>query len=97
MPTSWKTIAERARERAKWKCQLCNAEEGLPHWKTKTKVVLAVIPLDANRENVRKYNLLVCCQCCRLRLDISFRVAKGMRTREIKKMGGYQLNAFDGK
>lgn len=67
----WKKISKSIIEKAKNMCDLCNAENGEPHWKTGSKVVLTVHHIDGNKQNNSKINLIALCQRCHLRLDLA--------------------------
>jgi len=69
----WKVISRSIiRDRAKNKCELCDAGNGKPHWKTKSKVVLTVhhIRESLGKKNIDSLNLIALCQRCHLRLDL---------------------------
>jgi 5-methylcytosine-specific restriction endonuclease McrA len=71
----WKVIARSiVRDRAKNKCELCNAENGQPHWKTGSKVVLTVHHINYDIDDNRAYNLIALCQRCHNKLDMPLRV-----------------------
>ena len=72
---NWKTIALVLKERAGWKCELCPAEQGKPHWKTGSKVVLTVHHITHDPTDNRPFNLIVLCQRCHLRLDRAWRIS----------------------
>ena len=59
--------------RAKNCCELCPAENGRPHWKTGSRVVLTTHHIDGDRRNNDFLNLIAVCQRCHLRLDAPYR------------------------
>lgn len=69
-PLDWKLISKGVIEKAKGHCELCDAENYKPHWKTKSKVVLTVHHIDFDKNNNSRYNLIALCQRCHLRLDL---------------------------
>jgi 5-methylcytosine-specific restriction endonuclease McrA len=82
-PPDWKSIRQRILKRAGNKCELCPAENGKPHWKTKSKVVLTIHHIRGKHST--DLNLIALCQRCHLRLDLE----KHIRNREARR-GGYQ-------
>lgn len=84
-PKDWPEISRRVRVQAGDRCELCPAENGKPHWKTGSRVVLTVHHIDGNRRNNGKHNLISLCQRCHLRLDRE----KHIRNRKARR-GGYQ-------
>jgi 5-methylcytosine-specific restriction endonuclease McrA len=68
-PENWKQISWQIRAKAGNKCEICDAENGKPHPKTGSKVVLTVHHLDFNPKNNLGYNLIALCQRCHIRLD----------------------------
>ena len=68
----WPAISLLVRQRANWKCELCPAEQGKPHWKTKGLVVLTVHHINGDPSDNRRANLIALCQRCHLRLDRAF-------------------------
>lgn len=73
-PKNWKEIRAKVRERSGGFCELCNAENGKPHWKTGSKVVLTVAHLNQNINDNRPYNTLDLCQRCHNKIDMPWRV-----------------------
>ena len=87
-PKNWKKIRKEILERAENKCELCGAENGKPHWKTGSKVVLTIAHLDQNRENNAKYNLRALCQRCHNIIDLPYRIKRRGEKKMIKfKLG----------
>jgi len=68
-PDNWEWLSKQVRKRANGQCELCPAEQGKPHWKTGSKVVLTVHHIDGDRTNNSELNLIALCQRCHLRLD----------------------------
>ena len=68
-PANWKQISWETRAAAGNKCELCDAQNGKPHFVTGSKVVLTVHHLDFNPQNNKPYNLMALCQRCHIRLD----------------------------
>lgn len=74
----WSVIRAKILSRAKNRCELCNAENYTPHWKTGSRVVLTVHHINFDINDNRDYNLLALCQRCHNKLDMPFRKkAKG--------------------
>ena len=75
---NWKAISRSIiRDRAKHHCELCNAENGKPHWKTGGRVTLTVHHIiHGNKKNIHPLNLIALCNRCHLRLDLPFRIIK---------------------
>ena len=73
---NWKDIRKCVLSRAENRCELCNAENYKPHWKTKSKVVLTVHHIDFDKTNNIPYNLLALCQRCHLRLDMPVKIKR---------------------
>lgn len=69
-PDNWKEIRHEIIKRAENKCELCDAENYKPHWKTGSKVILTIHHINFNKKDNRKANLIALCQRCHLRLDI---------------------------
>jgi 16S rRNA A1518/A1519 N6-dimethyltransferase RsmA/KsgA/DIM1 with predicted DNA glycosylase/AP lyase activity len=66
----WKNISVRIRfERAKNRCEWCNAENYKPHPKTGSKVILTVAHINQNKDDNREENLAALCQRCHLNHD----------------------------
>jgi len=86
-PSNWGWIRSCIVARAGGKCELCNAENGKPHWKSGSKVVLTVAHIDQDVNNNKKYNLLALCQRCHLRIDMPYKIKK----RKEKKEGGFMI------
>jgi hypothetical protein len=77
----WKVISRSIIfDRAKNRCELCDAENGQPHWKTGSKVVLTVhhIRESLGKKNIDPLNLIALCQRCHLRLDLHKHVRKNV-------------------
>ncbi len=102
-PENWKAISLAIRERAGWRCEWCNAENGLPHPVTGSKVVLTVAHLGISKEDgspgskhdkfdVRPDNLAALCQRCHLNYDRADHIANAKRTRRLKKQRAGQLS-----
>ena len=70
----WKFIRANILFRAKNKCELCNAENYRPHWKTGARVVLTVHHINYDIQNNKPYNLLALCQRCHNKLDMPLRI-----------------------
>lgn len=84
-PNDWKEIRKEILKRANNRCELCNAENYKPHWKTGSKVVLTIAHIDQDRENNKRYNLLALCQRCHLRIDLPYKIKKrGIKKNEYK-------------
>lgn len=84
-PDNWKQIVWLVKQRSKNKCELCPAENGKPHWKTKSKVVLTVHHINFNKKDNNMMNLLHLCQRCHLRLDLWYKIQK--RKKPIQSQG----------
>lgn len=55
---------------AGWRCEWCHAEQGKPHPRTGSKVVLTVAHIENMApEDVRPQNLAALCQSCHLGHD----------------------------
>ena len=76
---NWREISISIRRREGNRCKLCNAENGKPHWKTGSKVVLTVAHLNHNKNDNRGYNLAALCQRCHLIIDMPNHVDKRKR------------------
>jgi hypothetical protein len=91
-PPDWKEISYRRKVAVGWKCEMCGAEHGKPHWKTKSMVVLTVHHIDFDTWNNTDGNLLVACQRCHFRLDRAYH-AKNRRENkelaELRRIAGY--------
>jgi 5-methylcytosine-specific restriction endonuclease McrA len=72
-PPNWDDIAWLIKEKAGWKCELCQSEHGKPQIVTKAIVVLTVHHINGNPEDMRRVNLLALCQRCHNKLDQPFR------------------------
>ena len=70
----WKFIRVGILHRAENKCELCNAPNYKPHWKTGSKVVLTIHHIDYDINNNKPYNLLALCQRCHNKLDMPLRI-----------------------
>lgn len=80
-PPNWKAIRKTILERAGNRCELCNCENGQPHWKTKAKVVLTIAHINQNINDNRLYNLLALCQRCHNKIDMPYRVNRRGRSK----------------
>jgi len=80
-PDNWKDIRSATLRRAKNKCELCNAENYKPHWKTKSKVVLTIHHIDYDIKNSHPTNLLALCQRCHIKLDVPLKRKKRLKKR----------------
>ena len=78
----WKIIRAGILSRAKDRCELCNAENYKPHWKTGSKVVLTIHHIDCDIKNDKDYNLIALCQRCHNKLDMPLRI-KNRQTKKI--------------
>lgn len=87
-PGNWKEIRKEILARAEDECELCGAENGKPHWKTRSKVVLTIAHLDQDIENNAKYNLRALCQRCHNIIDLPYRIK---RRKEKKRMESGQI------
>lgn len=87
-PEDWKEIRETVLARAGNQCELCGAENGKPHWKTGSIVVLTIAHLDQDRKNNKKYNLKALCQRCHNIIDLPYRIKrrKEKRRKESRQM-----------
>lgn len=81
-PDNWKEIRKAILSRAGNRCELCNAMNKEPHWKTKSKVVLTIHHIDCNKKNNAPVNLLALCQRCHLRLDLGRHIKNRRRNRD---------------
>jgi len=69
-PKNWKEISEDIRfNRAKNRCEVCDAENYKPHPITRSKVILTVAHLDHTPENCQPENLKAMCQKCHNNYD----------------------------
>lgn len=81
-PPDWKEISLRIRARDGWRCKWCDAENGQPHPKTGSKVILTVAHHpDPDPMNCADENLQALCQRCHNRLDHPMRVKHAAETR----------------
>ena len=71
---AWKQIRQSILRREDNHCKFCNAENGKPHWKTGSKVVLTIAHLNHIITDIRDYNLAALCQRCHNILDMPYRV-----------------------
>jgi len=60
-PDNWEEIATRIKQKAGWRCEVCQAPHGPP------PCVLTTDHLDFNPANCSDDNLMALCQCCHLR------------------------------
>ena len=91
-PENWKEIRKEILARAGNQCELCGAENGKPHWKTGSKVVLTIAHLDQDKENNKKYNLRALCQRCHNIIDLPYRIK---RRKEKKRMEAGKIKIQD--
>lgn len=75
-PENWKWLTKQLKLKHDNRCELCNAENGKPHWRTNSKVVLTVHHIDSDKTNNNVMNLIVLCQRCHLRLDLYKHIKK---------------------
>lgn len=75
-PENWDKLSFYLREKAGWKCELCQANNGFSHPITKSIVVLTVHHINGDPTDNRKFNLIVLCQRCHNKLDQPFRRKK---------------------
>jgi 5-methylcytosine-specific restriction endonuclease McrA len=80
-PHNWKDIRKCVLHRANHKCELCDAKNYNPHWKTGSKVVLTIHHIDFDVKNNKPYNLIALCQRCHNKLDMPYRI-KNRRSRK---------------
>lgn len=83
-PWNWKQIRIAVLSRAQQRCELCNAQNYKPHWKTKSRVVLTLHHIDYDITNNKPYNLLALCQRCHLKLDVPLKI-KHRNEKNLKK------------
>lgn len=62
------------------RCELCNAENYKPHWKTGSRVVLTIRHIDYDIKNNVHYNLIALCQRCHNKLDMPLRMKNRKKT-----------------
>jgi hypothetical protein len=72
----WKEISKLIIEKAGFRCELCDAAQGSPHWKTGSRVVLTTHHIDGNPKNNAHLNLIALCQRCHLKLDLPLKWAR---------------------
>lgn len=72
-PKDWKEIRQRILARDGNLCKFCHAENGCPHWFTRSRVVLTIAHLNHDITDNRDYNLAALCQRCHNILDMPFR------------------------
>jgi 5-methylcytosine-specific restriction endonuclease McrA len=72
-PDNWEKISLYIKERAGWKCELCQADHGKPHPITRSEVILTVHHINGDPTDNRRINLIALCQRCHNRLDLPFR------------------------
>lgn len=61
-PPEWHSIALRIKNKANWKCEICNAAHN-----TGNNVILTVHHRDGNPQNCNDSNLIALCRRCHLR------------------------------
>lgn len=90
-PKDWPSISRRVRERAKGRCEWCDAENKQPHPITGSVVVLTVAHLDHTPENCADDNLKALCQRCHLNYDRHIHVAnRAKNERDALEQNGQQ-------
>lgn len=91
-PPDWKQTRARILERAGNRCEWCGAENGEPHPRTGSTVVLTIAHLDHDHENhaVTDDRLAALCQACHLGYDHSRHVEKARLRRDAER-GQLQL------
>ena len=72
-PDKWNKLSLFLREKAGWKCELCQVANGFHHPITGSGVILTVHHINGDPTDNRKLNLIVLCQRCHNRLDQPFR------------------------
>jgi hypothetical protein len=72
-PKNWRTISRSIRERAGYRCEACDVENGQPNPITGTRVALTVAHLDQQPENCDPGNLRALCQKCHGAYDAAMR------------------------
>jgi len=80
----WDKISLSVKESAEWKCHLCGAEHGKPHWKTGSIVVLTVHHRDHDPGNNEKKNMAALCQRCHLWADQPFHIKNRLKKNKDK-------------
>lgn len=86
-PVNWKELRNNILKRAENRCELCNAENYMPHWKTKAIVVLTVHHINFDIKDNRDYNLIALCQRCHNKLDIGQRVLNRKNNIKLNERG----------
>jgi hypothetical protein len=86
-PKNWIDIRNTILKRADNRCELCNAANYKPHWKTGSKVVLTIHHINFDITDSRKSNLIALCQRCHIKLDAGQKALKCLN----KKNGGNKL------
>jgi len=86
-PKDWKLRSRFVRfYRARNRCEWCGAENGLPHPRTSSKVVLTVAHVyDMDHMACSLLNLAALCQRCHLNYDRQHHTENAWRTRRAKK------------
>lgn len=86
-PSSWKTeIRPAILKRAGDKCELCGANNGLPHPITGSIVVLTIMHLDHDTTHNEPENLKAGCQKCHNTYDADYRRSNAAETRRRKSL-----------
>lgn len=81
----WLAIRHQILDRARNRCEWCQAGNYEPHPETGSKVVLTIAHLDHTPENSDPDNLRALCQRCHLNYDRHLHAANAARTRETKR------------
>ena len=93
-PKDWKSIRERILRRDGYRCKFCDAQQGEPHWKTNSKVVLTVCHKNGDITDNRDVNLAAVCQRCHNILDMGERI-KHRQKKLLDKQGIVKQEEFD--
>ena len=84
-PEDWDRISLLIKEKAGWKCELCQAVNGFPHPITKSMVIITVHHINGDPTDNRKINLIALCQRCHLRLDLEKHMKNRRKSRKNKE------------
>jgi 5-methylcytosine-specific restriction endonuclease McrA len=96
-PANWKQIRANVLYRAHDRCEgspaypYCDAENGVPHPGTGSKVVLTIAHLDHNPTNNEPSNLRAWCQLCHNTYDAKQRAANSKARKAVLKPGNFNL------